>query len=229
MSYAIYQYFQNGGKDAVIVRVDEDSLKAGIIGDLKSKTGIYALENIYWFNFLYIPPPYGSDNETTFRHVYTKALEYCKKRRAMLIVDPPKKWDNKDTAIDVNFGIDSNCFEPKRDPNAVIFFPCIIAVDPMDNNRLREFTPCGAVAGVIARMDEQRGIWKAPVGIEVTLVGVANLTVQLTDNENAELNSLGINCLRIKNGYKVTVLGVLVPCMAMIALTVSGSIFLSVD
>jgi phage tail sheath protein FI len=61
---------------------------------------------------------------------------------------------------------------------------------------MREFVPCGAVAGVIARTDSQRGVWKAPAGIEAILKGVSGLTVELTDEENGILNSMGINCLK---------------------------------
>ena len=62
--------------------------------------------------------------------------------------------------------------------------------------RLENFAPCGAVAGMFARTDAQRGVWKAPAGLDATLVGVPKLTVQLTDAENGQLNPLGINCLR---------------------------------
>jgi phage tail sheath protein FI len=58
------------------------------------------------------------------------------------------------------------------------------------------FVPCGAVAGVMARTDTERGVWKAPAGIAATLVGVPELNVPLTDAENGELNPLGVNCLR---------------------------------
>jgi hypothetical protein len=61
---------------------------------------------------------------------------------------------------------------------------------------MESFVPCGAVAGVIARTDTQRGIWKAPAGLDAALVGVAQLSVPLTDMENGELNPKGINCLR---------------------------------
>jgi hypothetical protein len=61
---------------------------------------------------------------------------------------------------------------------------------------MEEFAPCGAVAGVFARTDTQRGVWKAPAGLDASLVGVPQLTVSLTDSENGELNPLGINCLR---------------------------------
>jgi phage tail sheath protein FI len=48
----------------------------------------------------------------------------------------------------------------------------------------------------MARTDADRGVWKAPAGLAANLVGVPQLSVPLTDNENGELNPLGINCLR---------------------------------
>ncbi|WP_210297450.1 phage tail sheath family protein [Bradyrhizobium sp. 2S1] len=63
-------------------------------------------------------------------------------------------------------------------------------------NQIENFAPCGAVAGIFARTDTTRGVWKAPAGLEATLVGVLELRVPLTDAENGELNPLGVNCLR---------------------------------
>ena len=48
----------------------------------------------------------------------------------------------------------------------------------------------------MARTDAERGVWKAPAGLDATLLGVQELTVKLTDGENGELNPLGVNCLR---------------------------------
>jgi phage tail sheath protein FI len=52
------------------------------------------------------------------------------------------------------------------------------------------------VAGIFARTDANRGVWKAPAGQDATLTGVVQLSVPLTDPENGELNPLGVNCLR---------------------------------
>jgi phage tail sheath protein FI len=56
--------------------------------------------------------------------------------------------------------------------------------------------PSGIVAGVIARTDVSRGVWKAPAGLDASLGGVQDLQVNLNDLENGQLNPLGINCLR---------------------------------
>src|SRR5262249_34387466 len=68
-------------------------------------------------------------------------------------------------------------------------------------NRLRSFAPCGLIAGVYARIDAQRGVWKAPAGIEATLQGASGLAIGdkvavLTDDQNGELNPIAVNCLR---------------------------------
>jgi phage tail sheath protein FI len=108
----------------------------------------------------------------------------------MLIVDPPLSWDTKEEAKNVDaLGV-------TRHENAVLYFPRIRARDPQQDNRVGTFAPCGAVAGVMARTDGQRGVWKAPAGIEATLIGAVDVSVPLTDEENGELNPLGVNCLR---------------------------------
>lgn len=185
-----FQHMANSGSDGKPVTTSQ------IVGDSLVKTGIYALEKAYIFNLLCIPN-FDKDDDTVNRvAAYIDALEYCKKRRAMLIVDSPKEWNVESGAKDKamagveNFGL-------ARHENAAIFFPRIRAAAQNEEGKLRDFDSCGVVAGVIARTDSQRGVWKAPAGIEATLIGVSDLTVHLTDKENGDLNASGINCLRI--------------------------------
>jgi len=157
-------------------------------GSAANKTGLYALDKADLFNLLCIPPyAPGTDVQNT---LWDTAAEYCADRRAMLIVDPPGTWNSKDTA---KAGIGSLGTNNK---NAAVFFPRLVQPDPLHDNRMETFVPCGAVAGVMARTDASRGVWKAPAGLGATLVGVPQLSVPLTDPENGELNPLGINCLR---------------------------------
>ena len=195
------------------VGVDEGDLAdTDIIGgmtDDNKKTGMNALDGVDLFNMLCIPPYKIGDTMTndkyTSTNVYDNALSYCQGRRAMLIVDSPYNWKDKDAPQKHDIGIDArdpppekgNMLPSQRDANAAVFFPRIRSPDPLEEGRLRTFVPCGAIAGVIARTDNQRGFWKAPAGIEAALMGVSDLEVRLTDDENGELNPLGINCLRI--------------------------------
>ena len=79
--------------------------------------------------------------------------------------------------------------------------------DPLQENRLEDFPPSGAIAGIFARTDAQRGVWKAPAGLDATLGGVRDLTVKLTDGENGVLNPLGVNCLAAETGRRSHCLG----------------------
>ena len=80
--------------------------------------------------------------------------------------------------------------------NVTIYFPRLRLADPLNEGRLGSFAPSGAIAGIVARTDAQRGVWKAPAGMEASFSGVQEFTYTLTDGENGQLNPLGLNCLR---------------------------------
>jgi phage tail sheath protein FI len=79
--------------------------------------------------------------------------------------------------------------------NAAVFFPRVTISDPLGGPDLT-LGPIGTIAGVFARTDATRGVWKAPAGVDAALAGVRSLTVPLTDRENGDLNTAGVNCLR---------------------------------
>lgn len=157
------------------------------------KKGLYALEKADLFNLLCVPP-YTSDGNVEVSLV-SEAAAYCEKRRAMLLVDPPSDWTSKQAAVEK---IKDNQLDHigTRSKNAALFFPRIKKPNPRRDNQVEEFVPSGTVAGIFARTDTQRGIWKAPAGLDAALIGVPQLSVNLTDDENGELNPLGVNCLR---------------------------------
>jgi len=184
----------------------EDDVASASVDSSGIKKGIYALDDVDIFNILCIPP-FNTDADVP-ASVYTNALSYCKKRRAILIIDPPLSWNKTKDAAEIDKTTSgSNYLGSLRKENAAVFFPRIKAFDPKDGNRIRNFVPCGFIAGVIARTDSERGVWKAPAGIQATIFGANDLAVNLTDPENGELNPLGINCLRIKPPAGIVVWG----------------------
>jgi phage tail sheath protein FI len=156
-------------------------------GKEDAKQGLYALRKADLFNILCIPPYKSDDVEPS---LVAEAGAYCERRRAMLLVDPPLAWRDKDAAKAGVADVGTNS------KNAALFFPRLNEANPLLDNRPQDFVPCGAVAGIFARTDTNRGVWKAPAGLDATLVGVPKLSVPLTDAENGELNPLGVNCLR---------------------------------
>jgi uncharacterized protein len=166
-----------------------------------NKKGIYALEKADLFNLLCVPPyiALNSADQISTTDVTTdliaKGVAYCKERRALMVVDPRSDWTDKDKTK-TSFTATSNSYPGTTSNYAALFFPRLKQANPLRENQVEEFVPCGAVAGVFARTDSQRGVWKAPAGQEASLIGVPQLSVSLTDDENGELNPLGINCLR---------------------------------
>lgn len=160
------------------------------------KKGLYALEQVDLFNLLCIPPyRAATDAVDVDPNLVSSAAAYCEKRRAMLVLDAPKDWDTKDEAK-AKFTDAANDAVGTRSRNAALFFPRLRQPNPFHDDQMETFAACGAVAGVMARTDGQRGVWKAPAGLDATLVNAPGLSVMLTDAENGELNPLGINCLR---------------------------------
>jgi Bacteriophage tail sheath protein len=170
---------------------------------LAAKRGMYALEKSDLFNLLCIPP-YSYDTfpaTGVSAALVATAAEYCEARRAVLVVDPPVAWSSESTATvkatAVTAAADLAASVGSVSSNAALYFPWLSQPDPLRDNQTELFAPCGAVAGIMARTDAQRGVWKAPAGLDASLVGVPALDISLTDNENGELNPLGVNCLRV--------------------------------
>lgn len=165
--------------------------------------GLWLLEHAESFNLLVIPPlrPDRDVSQTT----WNVAADYVTRRRAFLIADAPAAWDEAAdmTAASVDAVISQNV----NGSNAALYFPRIRAADPGRDNRLATFAPSGAVAGVYARTDAQRGVWKAPAGRDAGLAGVPAVIVELSDGENGELNRRGVNCLRTFPGVGCVVWG----------------------
>ncbi len=168
---------------------------ADVVGSPAGKTGIYSLDKADLFNILVLPPLTRVPDTTADIDpaTWTTAQSYCLQKRAMLIIDPPTDWND---VADPQTGARSldNLFA--RDRNSAVYFPRVRLADPLKENRLEEFAPGGVIAGIWARTDLLRGVFKAPAGQETPMVGVRELTVKLTDGENGQLNPLGINCLR---------------------------------
>lgn len=142
-------------------------------------------------NLMCLPPDARAGD--TPAAVYSAALDYCVKRRAILIVDPPAAWSSK-AASEIkisDLGLSGTAAR-----NAAVYYPRVLQSDPLRGNMQDQFVPCGSVAGIISRTDTQRGVWKAPAGLDAALAGVDALSLKLTDSDSGFLNPQGINCLR---------------------------------
>ena len=157
-------------------------------------SGIFLLDRIDLFNLLCIP---GETNKATIQSLQ----KFCRDRRAFLIADCAQDatLDKLENGPDGITGDDAI--------NAAFYFPWLSAPDALQQNRPREFPPCGFIAGIYARTDTQRGVWKAPAGSDASLTGILDTKVRLTDDENGVLNPLAVNCLRTFPTYGTVVWG----------------------
>jgi len=161
---------------------------ADLIGEIACKTGIHALDDVDLFNILCIPR-LATMLSTDARDVIAAAIDYCEGRKAFFIIDPPG-----DVATPEE--MKSWVKDAGSSANAAVYYPRMRVADPLDDHQFRSVGPSGTIAGLYARTDVTRGVWKAAAGTEAALVNVSDLEVLLTNGENGILNSLGINCLR---------------------------------
>jgi Bacteriophage tail sheath protein len=169
-----------------------------ITGDQAARTGLFALESADLFNLLCIPPLTRTTDLSDA--TWASATNYCQQRRALLIIDSPNTWTaNTSTAIsDAQDGVNALRGTIGNDDaiNAAVYYPRLRMPDPLSENRLADFAPCGAIAGIMARTDTQRGVWKAPAGLAASFSGAQGFTYTMTDQQNGVLNPVGLNSLR---------------------------------
>jgi phage tail sheath protein FI len=89
-----------------------------------------------------------------------------------------------------------------------VYFPWVKALDPTGVSQQPILLPAsGYIAGLYARIDGSRGVWKAPAGTEASLNGVVGLAVELSDVQHGNLNPIGINVIRRFAGAGVVSFG----------------------
>ena len=152
-----------------------------------AKAGMKALLDVDLFNLLCIPETFDMDTGDA-ASVAAAAARLCETKRAFYIADAPRTTLLKDVVAWSASATTSR--------NAAVYFPAVCIADPLDLMRLRAMAPSGSVAGVYARTDGTRGVWKAPAGTDATLVDVHDLAATISDRDNGELNSEGVNALR---------------------------------
>jgi Bacteriophage tail sheath protein len=80
--------------------------------------------------------------------------------------------------------------------NAAVYFPQISIADPTSPHAPRLSSPSGAVAGMVARTDANRGVWVAPAGMGAQLMGVLSLPLAIDQTAAASLAAVGVNSIR---------------------------------
>nr|WP_244981749.1 phage tail sheath subtilisin-like domain-containing protein [Corallococcus exercitus] len=159
-------------------------------GDAASRTGLHALDTEE-VNIVALP----GKSEVSF---ISAGIAYCDNRGdCFFLADGPGGVD-KDFVVVPD---DAKQFVeglPSRSKNSAMFYPWIRVADPVGvgRNPTRLVPPSGHVAGLFARTDTTRGVWKAPAGIEASISEALGLQYPVIDEEQDLLNPVSLNCLR---------------------------------
>jgi len=181
----------NSGADGTVIGPADATFRT----ELLARFGLGSTtDRIDLFNLLCVPGLTDTPTVATLQG-------HCRTRRAFLIVDSIEE----DTVSNVPSSLSGLTGSDAM--NSAFFFPWVIAPDPLQQGALGAFPPCGFVAGVFARTDATRGVWKAPAGSDASVNGAAGLRIAMSDAENGQLNPRGINCLRTLPVYGNVVWG----------------------
>jgi phage tail sheath protein FI len=155
-------------------------------GDGEQLTGLAAFEALEDISIVAAP---GSSELGEGRAIRQELLTHCEKMRyRVAVLDVPR-------ASTVNGARDWR--NETSSTRAAIYYPWVEVPDPFVGGTI-QLPPSGFVAGIWARNDINRAVFKAPAN-EVVLSAV-DLERRLTKGQQDVLNPEGVNCLRFFAG-----------------------------
>ncbi len=187
LGHAVRWFFENGGSQAWVVRLSGgvDAVVAPntepferLVLPASGSGGAYLLDRVR-VNLLCVP------GETT-ASVIAALQAFCVARRIFLIADAPQAA--------MPFVPDPRV-TGEAAQNAAMYLPWMLPADA-GTGTIHALPPSGFVAGVFARTDRTRGVWKSPAGVEATLVGATGPALPVTDRDVAALAEHGVNAIR---------------------------------
>lgn len=183
LAHAVYGFFNNGGTRCWVLGVANlDNLAE----NLKK------LEPLDEISIVAVPGALGNTKQNAI-------IDHCEKmldRIAILDGTPTDQF-----TVDAIKGADGSATppaSPTRDSSfAALYFPWIKVFDPTTKKPISQ-APSGHIAGVYARVDSERGVYKAPANEIIR--GADDLDRKLSKSDQSGLNPLGINVIRAFNG-----------------------------
>ncbi|MBX3640690.1 MAG: phage tail sheath family protein [Nitrosomonas sp.] len=215
LAQAVFSFFNNHGSRCYIVNVGENG---SISGDVKKRSGLYALETID--EVAIVAAPGYSDAIS-----YEALLSHCEKLQDRIaILDAPESVsdinalktlktvsstgststssESGESKPATDIKIESTASQGLRPRNSdegygAFYFPWFRGLDALQPNSgsIVNIPPSGAIAGIYARTDATRGVHKAPANEQVR--GALGLTYNVSREEHGELNRKGVNVIRM--------------------------------
>lgn len=186
----------------------------------KTGSGLYALDKITDVNLIAIP---GQGDPATV----DRGIGYCKNERPLqdcffigdmgaLDVDAARREDATPTVTTLQqardfatTGLSGVQIDKSADDYGAIYFPWVWAADPIGSGRNPRILlpPSGFLAGLYARIDNSRGVFKAPAGTEAGVAGALAPHTLIDDSEQDQLNPISVNVVRAIPGSGLVVWG----------------------
>lgn len=180
LAEAVYGFFANGGTSCYVVGTGGDDLGA-------YTAALAGLEKVPEVNMVVAPDLWKDEGDAP---AIARAIAgHCAQVGNRLALLHTKQGASAGVAAKtvelLALGADDAAF-------TTLYYPWLEV--PGTDGTSRTVPPTGHIAGVWARTDAERGVFKAPAN--QNLRGALSIETQLTDNEQGPLNEAGVNCLR---------------------------------
>jgi hypothetical protein len=166
-------------------------------GDSDYQLAFDRLKDYRDISIMLLPGLNWKDNKTVFERALTHA-EFMQNR--MVIVDPENP-ENNSKQLKTPKDVKDSGFPTS--PYAALYYPYLKVANPYYDSDTAanlpatfEIAPSSMAAGLWARIDGTRGVWKAPAGLEATVRGALGPNVLIGNALQDNLNEWGVNCLR---------------------------------
>lgn len=177
---------QAGYVDAVTERADNaPPSDYDLIGSASQGTGLNALDDVEDIGQIVLLA--GAKGAAIGPVALLAADKFCRSHQAMLIIDPPARWQTVD---DVVGDQDRSDF---ASPNTITWFPGVRVRNEQGERTLTSVA--GAVAAALVAGDRQDGVLQLHADDPVMLRGGARPLVSLSDEDVQRLNRAGVNAL----------------------------------
>jgi phage tail sheath protein FI len=175
LRHAVFGFFNNGGSRCYVVLIDDTS---------QLKDAVDALAAIDEIALLAAPGLVAKTNQE-------QLLSHCENKEGIFYRFAILEGDKTGTTDSAEkLGM------PRPSKYGAYYFPWIKVFDPHLKGLL-EVPPSGHIAGIYARVDEERGVHKAPAN--ETIRGASGVSQPLDKVTQGTLNDKGVNCIRVLN------------------------------
>lgn len=186
----VRQFFINGGLEARVCR----SAPGAAVTDVAAAATL-----VDGFDVL-CAPDLSALVAGLHTEVVSSLLVLMQERRAFLVLDPPANALDQAGILAWRENGIAALGEAVR--HAATYYPRVLVAEPQGGTIM--LGPCGTLAGIYARTDRDRGVWKAPAD---AMQGVSGLELTVGMAAQDSLGPLGINILRRVTGRGLQVGG----------------------